>query len=338
MHRWRKEAGSRVEGSTPLDSSKVQAPCIARIPSGGYRLFYTAVGPGKPYPNCQGYILSATSDDGLIFRKDPGIRLAPKPSLPHISLRVIAPTVTRLPNGSWRMYFEARGPANRPTTICSAVSPDMLNWEIEDGIRIQSLGGIGGPRYLSLSKGRGRLYCFNLKLGEDGHLTSRKVVSAITSDGLNFEFETYHHLRSKNSHYDTLGITASEAIPPSNTQNLWTMVYSAWQNVPAGTVVPPHPSDSDAFKNGDIEDFAAASIAYDIAGYRSRIFVAYSIDGKSWDKGKCVIDGGGYESNDLDAIHAEDMSVISISEGVYRVYYAACDNDGFWSVASAVTT
>ena len=135
-HRWQKEADPRVEGSRPLDSAKVQAPCIVRSPSGGFRLFYTAVGPAKPYPACQGYILSAVSDDGLIFRKEPGIRLAPQPSLRHISLRVLAPTVTRCGDGRWRMYFEARGPANSPTVICSAASSDMLRWELEDGIRL----------------------------------------------------------------------------------------------------------------------------------------------------------------------------------------------------------
>ena len=80
-HRWQKEAGPRVEGSHPLDSAKVQAPCIVRNPSGDFRLFYTAVGPAKPYPACQGYILSAVSDDGLVFRKERGIRLAPQPSV-----------------------------------------------------------------------------------------------------------------------------------------------------------------------------------------------------------------------------------------------------------------
>ena len=93
-HRWRKEAGPRLEGSRDLDSAKLQAPCIVRASSGGFRLFYTGVGPGKPFPACQGYILSAISDDGMVFRTEPGIRVAPRPDLPHMSLRVLAPNVT----------------------------------------------------------------------------------------------------------------------------------------------------------------------------------------------------------------------------------------------------
>ena len=110
---WQKEAGPRLEGSRPLDSSKLQAPCIVRLPSGGFRLIYTAVGPEKPYRSCQGYLLSAVSDDGLEFRTEPGIRLAPQPGLPHMSLRVLSPTVSRRADGGWRMYFEARGAAAR---------------------------------------------------------------------------------------------------------------------------------------------------------------------------------------------------------------------------------
>ena len=82
---WRKEAGGRLEGSRDLDSSKLQAPCIVRNPSGGFRIFYTAVGPAQPYAECQGYLLSAISDDGLTYRTEPGIRLAPQPDVPHMS-------------------------------------------------------------------------------------------------------------------------------------------------------------------------------------------------------------------------------------------------------------
>src|SRR6188768_678609 len=103
---WTRDDGPRLQGSHDLDSSKLQSPCVVRLPSGGYRLFYTAVGPAKPYPNCQGYILSAVSKDGLTFQKEAGIRLAPQPKIPHMSLRVISPSVNSCAEGRWRMYFE----------------------------------------------------------------------------------------------------------------------------------------------------------------------------------------------------------------------------------------
>ena len=65
--RWRKEPGARLEGTRDLDRSKVQAPCVVRGPDGRFHMFYTAVGPARPFVDCQGYILSAVSVDGLAF-------------------------------------------------------------------------------------------------------------------------------------------------------------------------------------------------------------------------------------------------------------------------------
>ncbi len=341
---WRREIGARLQGSRDLDWSKVQAPGVVRIPSGGFRMFYTGVGPAKPFPTCQGYLLSAVSDDGLEFRTEPGIRLAPRPELSHMSLRVLAPTVTHCRDGHWRMYFEARGPADQPTVICSAVSRDMLKWECEDGIRLQGFDSVGGPRFVSLPDGRGRLYCFAAEYGPegraggDGDRISQSVVSAITSDGINFEFEPGFRMRDNQSELDSVGITAADVVPSKRTGDKWTMFFSAWQDVPQGTEVPRHPSqDASAEANGLSENFAAASIASDMAGYRSRIFMADSPDGLVWERLGCVIEGGGYDGEGLDAVHAEDMSVIKVGAGKYRMYYAACDKDGNWRIASAVT-
>lgn len=341
-YRWRKEAGARLRGFRDLDSSKLQAPCIVRIPSGGFRLFYTAVGPAKPYPFCQGYILSAVSDDGLAFRTEPGIRVAPRPAVPYMSLRLVGPTVTPCAGGRWRMYFEARGLADQSTVICSAISCDMLRWDHEPGIRLQGMSGVGGPRYVPLPDGRGRLYCFASECGPRGSgrsdgSRSQNVVSAITDDGLNFAFEPGYRMQDKQSAYDTAGITAAEVIPPSAVGDDWIMFFSAWQDVPAGTAVPLHPSlDPNAVADGLAADFAAASIAADMAGYRSRIFMAHSPDGLLWNRVECSIEGTGYGGEGLDAVHAEDMSLIKIGQGRYRMYYAACDKDGNWRIASAV--
>ncbi len=338
--RWQKEPGARVQGSRPLDRSKVQSPCIVRKPAGGYRLFYTAVGPDKPFPTCHGYLLSAVSDDGLLFRAEPGIRMAPRQALPYACLRVIAPTVTTRASGGWRMYFEARGPANQPAVICSAVSDDLLNWEYEDGIRFQTTGGVGAPRYLALPDGRGRIYCCGCdqQPGSVGKKSEEGVFSAVTSDGLNFEREPGLRLPNGQTEHER-SISAAEVLAPTTAGDMWTMFYSPWQDAPPGSVIPVHPCDDpNAVENGVSADFAAASIASDMAGFRSRIFVAYSTDGLAWGPGKCAIEGAGYGGVGGDAVHAEDMSLIEIGDGRYRMYYAACDAHGNWRVVSAVTT
>ena len=310
-----------------------------RNPAGGYRLFYTAVGPDKPFPVCQGYLLSAVSDDGLSFRTEPGIRVAPQPALPHACLRVLAPSVTTLAGGGWRMYFEARGPANRPTVICSAVSGDMLNWAWEDGIRLQSARGVRSPRFLALPDGGGRVYCCGSECGseESGERGPVGVLSAVTSDGVNFAFERGLRFRAPGTEREG-SISAAEVVAPKGPSISWAMFYSAWQGVPFGTVVPVHPSsDPNAVANGQSANFAAASIATDMAGYRSRIFLSRSADGLAWERGACVIEGAGHDGAGLDAVHAEDMSVIAIGAGEYRMYYACCDAQGNWRIASAVT-
>ncbi len=329
--KWRKEQGWRLTGSRPLDSAKSQAPGIVRVP-GGFRLFYTAVGPAKPFPMCQGYILSAFSEDGLSFAREPGIRVAPRSELAHLALRAIAPSVAQCDDGRWRMYFEARGMAGVPTVICSAISEDMLEWELEEGIRLQGQGSVRAPRFLPLGESQGRLYCCGEEYDADG-AEVQGVLSGWTEDGLHFALDPGYLLQPLAVERESAGFSAAEVIPPVGPDDDWTMFYSAWQDVPPGIEAPVHPSCD----SGLSEDFAAASIASDLAGFRSRIFTAFSRDGVVWERGACVVEGAGYNAEGIDAVHAEDMSVIALGEGRYRMYYAACGTDGTWGVASAVT-
>jgi hypothetical protein len=117
------------------------------------------------------------------------------------------------------------------------------------------------------------------------------------------------------------------------------MFFSAWLDPPAGRDSPVHPShDATAVASGRSADFAAASIASDMSGYRSRIFMARSADGLSWTRGECAIEGSGYGGDGIDAVHAEDMSLIRLDDGRLRMYYAACDAHGRWSIASAISS
>ncbi len=339
MVKWQRDPGARIQASRDLDSLKLQAPCIVALPEGGYRLFYTAVGPAKPFPECQGYILSARSGDGVNFQTEPGIRIAPRLEIPHMNRRVLAPSVVRLADGRWRMYFESRGPASTPTVIASAISQDMLSWTLEDGIRFATAGGVGGPRYLPLPDGGGRLYIFESAYGPEG-LTGKRismsVISASTKDGLNFVRDPGVRMKDRQGKYDSIGITAAEVLPPETPGGRWTMIFSAWQDIEPGQMAPVHPSNNAADDKSASRNFAAASIATDLAGYRSRIFAADSADGLEFGASECILEGAGYGTDGIDAIHAEDMSVVRIGSNRYRMYYAACDRHGKVRIASAV--
>jgi len=130
-----------------------------------------------------------------------------------------------------------------------------------------------------------------VRLRLNGQRQSQTVVSAVTRDGLDFEMEPGVRLQDKQSVEDSMGITAAEAISPAQEEDDWIMFYSAWQDVPPGTVVPLHPaSDPNAEASGSSENFAVASIAVDLSGYRSRIFAATSGDGLTWQRAGCVIE------------------------------------------------
>lgn len=337
---WIREAGVRIEGSNGLDLSKVQAPCVVQNPHGGYRLFYTAIGPDRPYPACQGYILSAVSENGLDFVKEHGIRLCPIPGKSHISLRVLSPTVTLLDDGRWRMYVEARGTVDHPPVITSAISRDQVTWEHETGIRFSTKDGVGGPRCHSSDNHVRLLVCcdeYGVQRRRSGKRLQRNVVSALSSDGLHFIQEPGYCMTSQQGPWDDLGITAAQLLSPYKDGAPWSLIYSAWQDAPPGLDVPVHPSDPSGSPNASLPfDFARASIASDMAGYRSRIFSAHSEDGYNFDSTQCILQGSGHHAEGLDSVHAEDMSIIAIEHDKYRMYYAACDRHGSWRIASAV--
>ena len=135
---------------------------------------------------------------------------------------------------------------------------------------------------------------------------------------------------------DSAGITAAEIVPPDRPGAPWRLLWSAWEDRPDEGVAPLHPSvDADAVERGTSADFAAASIAADLSGYRSRLLEAVSPDGVAWGPGTVVIDGAGYGGQGPDAIHAEDMATVRLPDGRLRTYYAACDPDGRWTVVSA---
>ena len=145
-------------------------------------------------------------------------------------------------------------------------------------------------------------------------------------------------MSSRTGELDSSGITAAEVTAPEETGAPWVMIYSVWQDVPSGTEVPLHPShDPDAVASGRSADFAAASIAVDLCGYRSRILAATSADGMRFGPGSVVVEGGGHDSGDVDAVHAEDMALVRLADGRWRMYYAACDAAGTWQIASAIS-
>ena len=96
-----KEPGVRIRQETPRDSYAVQGPEVLRLPDGAYRMYYAAwqVEP------LEARILTARSRDGLTWVKEPAPCIDVGGSREIV--KASEPCVIDLPDGRFRMYFEA---------------------------------------------------------------------------------------------------------------------------------------------------------------------------------------------------------------------------------------
>jgi len=179
---WTEEPGIRVAGS--------QHHAVVRLADGRLRLYHSASGPDG------GPILSAVSEDGLEFTAEDGERLAPGDAGAPDAKAMIHPSVIRLPDGSFRMFYDA---ASEPegefdlgwNGIMSASSPDGLVWTKDAGFRVKA--GKGGVSFADLvwspfveyENGLWKLY-FSVETESPGRVG---VYLAVSDDGLRFRVQ-----------------------------------------------------------------------------------------------------------------------------------------------------
>lgn len=151
---------------------------IIELENGVYRMYYSLE------PEVQGFkgqVYSAISSDGIKWDKEDGERME----------WAIFPSVIKLPDGRYRMYFQNQG------LIKSAISSDGLSWNEEYGIRIDTANNAG----LNLENVAAPTV---IKLGDEYILVYRGTINekypdkvpnnniqlflwAISKDGLTFE-------------------------------------------------------------------------------------------------------------------------------------------------------
>jgi hypothetical protein len=308
--RWRKDDRIALDLDHPLDSERILTPNVLRV-AGGYRMYYTGLGPARRDPDALGYILSAFSDDAVTWRKDPGVRVDLFP--PHASARALCPDVIPLEDGRYRMYFEARsgvpasvegrflGPA-QPTVILSAVSDDGLSWSAEEGVRFgDDEWSYGTPRVLYVVKDDGTVgyrmyfhrYTFPLHGGLDA---GNHIISAASSDGLTFAEEPGVRIRQE-SERETFSVYAPEVVRLGD--GSYRMYYSGW---------------GDTIQGG--------------------IFTATSADGVEWRKSPepCIELGGAWDGDMV-----SEPCVIDLKEGGARLFYEAADGEQNYRILSATS-
>ncbi|HJP29653.1 MAG TPA: hypothetical protein QGF95_03760 [Candidatus Latescibacteria bacterium] len=111
-----REPGVRIEQECDLEDFAVYAVEVLRLGDGTYRMYYA----GWSSDPVRGRIFSATSGDGLEWVKDEGICL--DCGGPLQSEKVSEPCVVRLPDGRFRMFYEAND-GGQEWRILSATTP-----------------------------------------------------------------------------------------------------------------------------------------------------------------------------------------------------------------------
>lgn len=213
-----------VSPDRDFEGGQCLCPNVVRLPAGGYRLYYAERGPLTP-KDALGCIQSATSIDGFVFHKEPGLRVGNWCA--GAEKRVLAPNVVSIGGGALRMYFEARG-RQRHSVILSAVSNNGLVWEIEPGIRLRDESqqyNYGTPCCVALPGTTGwRLYFHRRG-------TARyDILSARSDDGLRWWREA--RVRVAQSLPEESYAAYSPYVLRLNDKKSWRMYYAAWSKAP----------------------------------------------------------------------------------------------------------
>ena len=308
--RWVKDPQIAVNSDDPDDDARTMTPNVVKLYGGGYRMYYTGVGRGRPPKISEESFLSAFSDDGLTWREEAGSRLEKNDV--DDTQRILCPEVIPLPNGRYRMYFENKTVAGS-SVILSAISDDGMSWSQEPGVRFgDGQGDYGSPRciYLeSASYGSGRDWKYRLYFhhyfDDPPPGGARKhIISANSDDGLHFERDPGVRI-AQTKPLESYQTYAPEVVRLG--AGTFRMYYAGWTQDP--TVKKGSP-------------------------YNGRIFSATSQDGLNWvkDDGICLDIGGQW-----DPVKASEPCVIELHDGGLRLFYEACDHEGKWRILSATS-
>lgn len=208
----------------PLSDYWALTPNVVKLPEGGFRMYYTAGSHKDRKRGVLGYILSASSGDGLTWRRDPMIRMNILES--NRETWVFCPDVIPLVGGGYRMFFQVQT-RDRPDMILSAFSIDGMNWEREPLIKIgDGKYNYGSPRCLILPDGRYRLY-FHRQPKNRAADNTHVIMSAISTNGIRFEIENDARIKQESA-LESSSVYAGEIL--SLGTGGYRMYYAAWNN------------------------------------------------------------------------------------------------------------
>ena len=294
---WQKDPGLVIDVDRDRHPHRVLTPNVIALPDGGFRMYYYSAEPERRHEGVMGCIVSAFSPDGDTWTREPGRRVATH--APDAENRTLCPDVVCLPEGGYRMYYQAHGIQGRGVVL-SSFSRDGLEWTREAGIRFAVADAVcGSPRCLPLEDGRWRLYCHEYPDHPTGTGldTGNHVISAISADGLDFTREPGVRIEQE-SPLEAYAVYAVEVLRLGDGR--YRMYYAGWSSEPV----------------------------------EGRIFSAESADGLNWqkDEGICLDIGGVHQGQKV-----SEPCVVRLPDGRCRMFYEANDGQREWRILSATT-
>ena len=240
------EPGHRIESPLSVGGSvggTDHRPLVFRLDDGRLRMFEVVRGStctlpvGCPPPLEPGFYSLTSTDEGLTWRTDAGVRLT-RAATGLSSL--LTGAVVKLKSGGWRFFFSDNPPSVAQgdgsiqlgsPMIKSAYSTDLMTWTMDPGVRVGAgapLSGTGqAPAAVTNADGSITLIYFRNKTGV--------TMQATAADGLNFTTETSTGFgvkdRLKVPAFDTFAM----ALPNGDVR-----LYFNFGNDTSGTVYSAH--------------------------------------------------------------------------------------------------
>jgi len=207
-----------------FSKSRLLCPRAIPLDNGAYRLYFMEHRYDCP-TGVIGEIVSAFSQDGFAWEREAGVRIPCFAQ--YAENRVMAPDIIRMPDGTFRMYFEGRT-NGVPEIIVSAFSKDGLLWNIDPGVRLKDEShqiGFGTPCCVQLPHNQGwRMYFHALSKEK------YEIWSAVSMNALDWKIEPGVRI-SQTRDEEKYAAYSPFVIPLLNGQ--WRMYYGGWASQPA---------------------------------------------------------------------------------------------------------
>lgn len=197
--KWEKEPGVRMDAGGEGAAHYIWSPDVVPLPNGRYRMYYEGK-TEQAEGNVKSAIVSSLSDDGLVWEKEPGIRLggkntsygAPRCLYLYSGPGKGGPRYRLYASASPYPYSDPRPGAFNDQNIVSAVSDDGLLFNLESGVRVPQERdlesfSVYAPEVLRLGESGYRMYYAGWVSAPEVPAGSKyhgRIFSAFSQDGL----------------------------------------------------------------------------------------------------------------------------------------------------------